>query len=167
SRQLVTPIGKCVERIEARAFGRALARAANVDLMLNHGRRLGGTKDKNLELFEDSIGLRAICTVTDADVIKKARAGTLRGWSFGFAAKGERVEERAGDVPRRIISELDLKEVSIIDGDMTPCYPATSIELRGGEQELTERRYTEFPEVRTVAAPDYTEVEIRLNKLKK
>ena len=56
SRQLVTPIGKCVERIEARAFGRALARAANVDLMLTHGRRLGGTKDKNLELFEDSIG---------------------------------------------------------------------------------------------------------------
>lgn len=78
--------GKFVEQIEARAFDRALGRAQNVDLLLNHDpkRKLGSTNDGNLQLFEDNIGLRAICTVTDPDVMEKAKNNQLRGWSFGF-----------------------------------------------------------------------------------
>ena len=81
SKPVITANGKCVERIEARAFQRALDRADNVDLLLNHdkSRKLGSTKDGNLDLFEDNIGLRAICTVTDAEVIQKAKSDRLRG----------------------------------------------------------------------------------------
>ena len=78
--------GKFIEQIEARAFDRALDRAQNVDLLLNHdpNKKLGSTNDGNLQLFEDNIGLRAICTVTDPEVIEKAKKNELRGWSFGF-----------------------------------------------------------------------------------
>lgn len=65
-------------------------------MLLNHdnSRELGSTRDGNLELHEDNIGLRAIATITDADVIEKARKGELRGWSFGFFANSDEWEER-------------------------------------------------------------------------
>ena len=44
-------------------------------------------KSGNLELYEDNIGLRAIATVTDEQVIEKARNKELRGWSFGFVSE--------------------------------------------------------------------------------
>ncbi|WP_242945969.1 HK97 family phage prohead protease [Clostridium sp. DSM 8431] len=63
--------------------------------LLNHdeNKKLGSTKEGNLELFEDNIGLRAICTITDRDVIEKAKKGKLRGWSFGFAVNKDRWED--------------------------------------------------------------------------
>ena len=59
-----------IEQIVPGAFDRAVKRATEVKLLLNHdkNRELGTTKD-NLQLFEDNIGLRAIATVTDAEVI--------------------------------------------------------------------------------------------------
>ena len=71
SRPIPSQRGKFIEQIEERAFQNALDRAQNIDLLLNHdtNKHLGSTKEGNLELFEDNIGLRAICTVTDADVI--------------------------------------------------------------------------------------------------
>ena len=117
SKPIITPHGKCVEQIEPRAFQRALERADNVDLLLNHDktRKLGSTKDKNLELFEDNIGLRAISVITDPDVVQKAREKKLKGWSFGMYTNKDRLEERADQIPRRHIEDLDLFEVSIID----------------------------------------------------
>ena len=119
SKPIITAIGKCVEQIEPRAFERALERAENVDLLLNHdkSRKLGSTSDKTLELFEDNIGLRAICTVYDAEVMRKAKDKELTGWSFGMYANKDRIEERAGTIPRRHVEDLDLYEVSIVDNN--------------------------------------------------
>ncbi|WP_243158053.1 HK97 family phage prohead protease [Aminipila terrae] len=142
SRPIITADGKCVEQIEPRAFERALQRAPNVDLLLNHNknRKLGSTTDKNLELFEDNIGLRAICTVTDAEVVQKAREQKLKGWSFGMFTIKRTLEERANDIPRRHVEELDMFEVSIIDDRMSPCYIGTSIEQRADKEMVAEHR---------------------------
>lgn len=173
SRPIITPHGKVVEQIEPRAFQKALDRAENVDLLLNHdkNKKLGSTKDGNLELHEDNIGLRAICTVTDPDVIQKAREKKLKGWSFGMYTNKDEIEERAENIPRRHIRDLDIFEVSIIDNRMSPCYVGTSIEQRAEQEVIAEQRGDEFRavtvEVETPKEPiNYTEYENRINKLK-
>lgn len=172
SRPIITAIGKCVEQIEPRAFQRALERANNVDLLLNHdkGKKLGSTKEGNLQLFEDNIGLRAICTVTDAEVLQKAKEKKLKGWSFGMFASKDRKEERANDIPRRHIEDLDLFEVSIIDDRLSPCYVGTSIEQRADQEVITEQRGDEFRAVtedQTHKTPiDYTVFEDKIKKIK-
>jgi HK97 family phage prohead protease len=139
SRVLPSVKGKFIEQIEPRTFQKALDKTDNVDLLFNHNesRKLGSIADGNLTLFEDSIGLRAICTVTDQEVIEKAKNNELRGWSFGFIAKEDRWEEN-GDISRRYVSDLDLLEVSILS--VTPAYIATSIEARNGEEVMKEQR---------------------------
>lgn len=146
SKPVITPRGKVVEQIEPRAFQRALDRAENVDLLLNHDktRNLGSTQDGNLELFEDNIGLRAIATVTDPEVIEKARQKKLKGWSFGQYVNKDRMEERAEQIPRRHVEDLDIFEVSIIDDRMSPIYAGTSIEQRAEQEIVAEQRGDEF-----------------------
>ena len=173
SKPIITAIGKCVEQIEPRAFEKALERTNNVDLLLNHNkdRKLGSTKDGNLQLFEDNIGLRAICTVNDAEVIQKAKEKKLKGWSFGFYSNKDQIEERADSIPRRRIKDLDLFEVSIIDDRLSPCYTGTSIEQRADKEVISEQRGDEFRAVvvdETVKmAIDYSEFEKRVEKVKK
>jgi HK97 family phage prohead protease len=172
SKPIITAIGKCVEQIEPRAFEKALERAENVDLLLNHNkdRKLGSTKEGNLQLFEDNIGLRAVCTVNDAEVIQKAKEKKLKGWSFGMFVNKEKPEERAGDIPRRHIQDLDIFEVSIIDDRMSPCYTGTSIEQRADKELVSEQRSNEFRAVvvdeTSKTSIDYSEFEKRIAKLK-
>lgn len=134
--------GKFKEQIVPEAFTRSLEKNDNVDLLLNHdkNRKLGSIKEGNLELFEDGIGLRAICTVTDADVIEKAKNGELRGWSFGFYSKKDKWEDTTEGFQRRYVEELELFEVSIVDNTRTPAYVGTSIEMRADEEVVTETR---------------------------
>ncbi len=163
SKPIITAIGKCVEQIEPRAFQRALERAKNVDLLLNHdkSRKLGSTANKSLELFEDNIGLRAICTVTDPEVIQKAKDKKLQGWSFGMYANKDRIEERANSIPRRHVEDLELFEVSIVDDRFSPCYTGTSIEQRAGDEIVSEQRSTDF---RAVIVDTYTEKKINYSE---
>lgn len=134
--------GKFIEQIEPKAFDKALNKTDNVDLLLNHdeNRKLGCTKDGNLELFEDNIGLRAICTITDKEVIEKARRGELRGWSFGFAVDKDRWEDTNKGYQRRYVEDLDLFEVSILDNRKNPAYAGTSIEMREDKEVVAEFR---------------------------
>lgn len=172
SKPIITAIGKCVEQIEPRAFQRALERAENVDLLLNHrkDRKLGSTKEGNIKLFEDNIGLRAIATVTDAEVIQKAKDKKLKGWSFGMFVNKDRPEERTNDIPRRHVEDLDIFEVSIIDDRMSPCYTGTSIEQRADKEVVSEQRGDEFRAVtedHTTKTPiDYSEYENKIKKLR-
>lgn len=174
SNPVITPIGRCVEQIEPRAFEKALSRASNVDLLLNHDkmRKLGSTSEKSLELFEDNIGLRAVCTLTDGEVIEKAKAKKLRGWSFGMKVIQEKTEERAETLPRRHVRELDLLEVSLIDDRMSPCYAGTLVELRAGGEVVTEQRGCLYDNIVTVdnsvkGTADYTEFDNTVKRLKK
>jgi HK97 family phage prohead protease len=145
SRVLPSPRGPFVEEILPKAFERALQKTDSVDLLFNHdrNRKLGSTKTGELELREDNVGLRAIATVFDDEVIEKAKKGELRGWSFGFSSIADEWRTRDDGMQKRSISELELYEVSVLD--KTPAYLATSIEARGEEDSiLTEMRTEEF-----------------------
>lgn len=144
SRVLPSPKGKFVEEIKPKTFERALQTEDSVDLLFNHdhNRKLGSTKEGNLELYEDNIGLRAIATITDKEVMEKARKKELRGWSFGFSALKDEWLPREDGLQKRIVEEIRLYEVSVLD--KTPAYIATSIESRGdNESVLTETRTEE------------------------
>ena len=135
SKPLWSRMGQFIERICKGAFKKALSRNDNVRILLNHDpeRDLGGTKDGNLELEEDNIGLHARATITDPEVVKKARNGDLVGWSFGFYDRD--VEQRTDEdgFPLRNVRDLDLEEVSILDNTTTPAYDGTLVAVRSDE----------------------------------
>ena len=138
SKPLWSRIGQFVERICKGAFKRALERNDNVRILLNHDptRDLGGTKDGNLELKEDNIGLHARAVITDPEVVEKARNGDLVGWSFGFFDR--EVEQRTDEdgLPLRNVRDLDLEEVSILDNTTTPAYDGTLVAVRSEESSI-------------------------------
>lgn len=131
SKPLWSRVGQFVERICKGAFKKALKRNDDVHILLNHdwNRDLGSTKKGNLELEEDNIGLKARATITDPDVIKKARNGELVGWSFGFQDREVENTIEKG-MPYRAVRDLDLAEVSILDRSKTPAYDGTLIMAR-------------------------------------
>ena len=135
SKPLMSRIGQFIERICKGAFKKAIERNDNIRILLNHNwcRDLGGTKEGNLELYEDNIGLHARATITDRDVIDKAREGSLIGWSFGF--KDREVENSVEQgIPIRDVRDLDLYEVSILDSTREPAYEGTLLSVRSNEE---------------------------------
>ena len=130
-----------IERIAAGAFKRALARAQDVRILLNHkqDRDLGGISDGNLELEEDNIGLKARATITDPEVIDDAKKGNLVGWSFGFMDEDvKQLRDEESGLPLRKVSDLDLYEVSILNRKKSPAYAGTLVNVRddGTEQRV-------------------------------
>lgn len=193
SRRMVDQYGnEFVEQMQPGVFALALSKNANVQMLLNHkeSRVLGDTAT-NLELEEDSIGLHARAIVTDPEVIELARADKLVGWSFGFFQLDARTAyDYDTHVERSIVTEIDLKEVSIIDDTMLPVYAGTSVHARAEEKdklitraldrdiirtsrkdedqtepEETEQRATE-PEVAPVQ-PDYTKYHETIKRLRR
>lgn len=134
SKPLNSRIGKFRERIKAGAFKRAIERNDDIHVLLNHdtNRDLGSTKQGNLELHEDNIGLRAKATITDADVIEKAKRGDLVGWSFGFTDRDVDTHDENGMMTRDV-KDLDLYEVSILDRSKVPAYDGTLIQARDAD----------------------------------
>lgn len=141
SKPLMSRIGRFVERICKGAFSNALKRNDDVHVLLNHdwSRDLGSTKQGNLELTEDSIGLHARMVSTDSDLIQSARNGDLVGWSFGFMDVPDGVEtgfDSETQLPLRKVRDLDLREVSILDRTKTPAYEGTLIMARSDDEDL-------------------------------
>lgn len=134
-----------IERIKAGVFKTALKRNDDVKVLLNHDheRVLATTKDGSAKLEEDNIGLRAEVTITDKEVVEKARNNQLVGWSFGFYANSDELGTE-GNNETRTVTDLDLIEVSILDDTKSPAYYGTSIEARSeGERMLEYRTITE------------------------
>lgn len=170
SKPLNSRIGKFRERIKAGAFKRAIERNDDIHVLLNHdtNRDLGSTKQGNLELHEDNIGLRAKATITDAGVIEKAKRGDLVGWSFGFTDRDVDTHDENGMMTRDV-KDLDLYEVSILDRSKVPAYDGTliqardtdgeSVQLNTGEvmaddkPEVTEEKPAEKPAEKTEEEP--------------
>ncbi len=157
-----------LERIRAGVFRTALKRNDNVLVLLNHNsnRVLASTKDGNANLEEDNIGLRAEITITDTEVVQKAREGKLSGWSFGFIANDDEViTEGKNEV--RTVTDMDLIEVSILDDTKSPAYYGTSIEAREGGAKVMEIRADAFTEKEVVEEPTTAEGEqtISIEKL--
>jgi HK97 family phage prohead protease len=133
SKPLNSRLGKFVEKICAGAFKRALGRAEDVRILLNHdwSKDLGGIKDGNLELEEDNIGLHARATITDPEVIKDARNGDLVGWSFGFDdVNVEETRDEETGLPFRKVKDLNLAEVSLLNRRKSPAYVGTLVNVR-------------------------------------
>lgn len=164
SRPISSPTGKFVEQVEPGAFKVALTRATSVDLLLNHRteKKLGSTATGELKLDEDNIGLRAEAVIHDAEVIEKARKGELRGWSFGMYVNKAEIEQRAENVPKRHLQDIDIFEVSIIDNTCLPVYAGTSVECRAESDVMAETRSSdEEVEVVDTVPPDLSEYEKR------
>ena len=130
-----------IEKIKAGAFKNALKRNDNVKVLLNHNsdRELANTKDGTAILEEDNIGLRAEVTITDAEVVEKARNHKLVGWSFGFYSNSDDVDE-SGSIATRTVNDMDLVEVSILDDTKSPAYYGTSVETRSEDGAVIEIR---------------------------
>ena len=138
SKPLWSRMGQFIERICKGAFSKALGRNDNVRILLNHdpNKDLGGTKDGNLELNEDNIGLHARATITDPEVIEKAKNGDLVGWSFGFYDREVENKRDEDGFPLRDVKDLDLEEVSILDKSHTPAYDGTLVAVRSEENSV-------------------------------
>ncbi len=139
SRPVMTPHGKSIEVIEMRAFDAALQRGGEITCTVDHnkGHVYASTIDGTLSLREDSIGLHADVTISDANLIELARKGEIKGWSFGMNVVDEKVEQRAEALPLRRIRALVLDHVSLIVKKF-PVYSATSVELRANETDETD-----------------------------
>ena len=134
-------------------------------MLLNHdeNRDLGSTKQGNLELHEDNIGLRAKATITDAEVIEKAKRGDLVGWSFGFSDRDVDTRDENGMMTRDV-KDLDLYEVSILDRSKVPAYDGTLIQARDANGDTVHLNTGEVmaddkPEVTEEKPADKTEEE--------
>ena len=135
SRVLHDNQGEFVEIIQPHTFSHALEKN-DVGLMFNHQRNV---KPTSMRLYEDNIGLRAELELNDDEIVNKARANELTGWSFGFRNPVDVWSTRSDDGMRiRKINDLDLIEVSILD--CTPAYIATSVEVRDGVEILKDFR---------------------------
>ena len=159
-----------VEKIKAGAFKTALKRNDNVKVLLNHNhdRELANTKDGTAILEEDNIGLRAEVTITDPEVVEKARNHKLVGWSFGFYSNSDEVAQEA-TIATRTVTDMDLVEVSILDSTRSPAYYGTSIETRsedGATLEIRENVADETVDVEQLAELVADKVMQRLNASK-
>ena len=171
SKPLWSRVGQFIERICKGAFKKALKRNDDVHILLNHNwdRDLGSTKQGNLELEEDNIGLRVRATISDPEVVEKARNNELVGWSFGFTDREVENTIRDG-MPHRAVRDLDLAEVSILDKRKKPAYEGTLITARA-EEDVVHFRGEDFidevdlreeqPEVTVEAS---TEVEVKVQE---
>lgn len=137
SKPLSSRVGKFIERICKGAFKRAINRNDDIHILLNHDwkRDLGSTKQGNLELEEDNIGLKAKAKIADPEVVKKARNGDLIGWSFGFTDRDVANSIERG-MPLREVKDLNLEEVSILDRTKVPAYDGTLIMARDDSDEV-------------------------------
>ena len=179
SKVLYDTRGEFIEKIRAGVFQRALEKADNVKVLLDHekDRELADTKSGKAKLYEDNIGLRAIVEIDDTEVIEKARNNKLRGWSFGFLCNKEDRKTNEDGIEERVVRDLDLLEVSIIDDRKYPAYIGTSIEMRDDEVKIAEYRNADFSKIEIRDEPeqqpekevekiDYSDYEERLKKAK-
>lgn len=132
--------GPFVEIVKAGVFAAALSTGGNVLLKLNHRKILGDTEHRSLLLHEDNIGLYAKAIVSDKAVIEAARKKELRGWSFGFKKLDDTWTTGSDGIEERTLNRIELTEVTIVDKNALPVYPATSIEMRGEEASVIEFR---------------------------
>lgn len=150
SKPLPSRLGNFIERICVGAFKKALKRGNNVHILLNHDwdRDLGSVEQGNLKLEEDNIGLRVHATITDPEVVEKARSGDLVGWSFGFEDR-EVENGLEGGMLLRLVKDLFLHEVSVLDRAKTPAYAGTQVYARSidGEQHIIYRGEDNIDEV--------------------
>lgn len=128
-----------VERIDRRAFDRALSESHDARGLFNHdpSNLLGRVASGTMRLSVDDIGLRYEIDVPDTqvgrDVVTSIERGDLTGSSFSFTATRQTWTERSDAPDIRMIEDLQLYDT----GPVTyPAYQATTAGTRSeGPQE--------------------------------
>tara|TARA_R110000796_G_scaffold74503_2_gene167604 strand:+ start:2499 stop:3077 length:579 start_codon:yes stop_codon:yes gene_type:complete len=126
--------GYFTEVIERGAFAEAVDRDDVVFVINHEGLPLARTRSGTLRLTEDERGLfmETELDASDPDVrsiVPKMKRGDLDKMSFAFVPTRQKWDE-SGDIPKRIIQEAQLFDVSIVT---TPAYDGTEIGLRSLE----------------------------------
>lgn len=151
SKPLYSRTGRFIERICKGAFNSALGKNDNVVALLNHrrDRQIGSQAEGNLKLDEDNIGLHVTLESTDPEVIRDAREGNLVGWSFGYTDTPNGVEQRTEDgMPLRLVRDMNLAEVSLLNRERTPAYEGTLVNVRSEDEvEFLGEELIEEPEI--------------------
>lgn len=166
SRPVITPRGKVVEVIEQRAFQRAIEKADSIDLMLDHERVIGSTSDGTLTAYEDEVGLRAEAVINDEEVIKGAKEGKLKGWSFNMFKVKDEVEQRADKLPLRHVREFDMSEITLVMNKQ-PVYSSMSIEVRADNNEEEVEVRSERSEITVTDRTERTETYVGTDGVKR
>jgi phage head maturation protease len=101
-----------------------------------------------------------------------ARAGKLKGWSFGMKKIIDKIEERVDSLPLRHVKDFDLDHITLVMRK-SPAYAATSIELRADDSmdELETRAGdTELSVTDMVETPkepiDYSKYDTRIQEIR-
>lgn len=133
SKELYNKEGKFIEQIKEGVWTKAL-RKRSIPMLFNHDwNKQIGMNGQNVQLYEDAVGLRFIADIDNVEVVEKAKAGKLQGCSFGFRALKEKVE-KANGICKRIVEDLELFEVSILD--KAPAYSGCVVECRSEDAEV-------------------------------
>jgi HK97 family phage prohead protease len=128
--------GMFTEVIEAGAFTSALERGDDVVFLVNHaGLPLARTRSGTLKLTQDDRGLYIESELDREDpdvhaIVFKMKRGDLDKMSFAFIPTRQEWDD-SGDMPKRMIRDLELFDVSIVT---TPAYDGTEIGLRSLQQ---------------------------------
>lgn len=136
SRPVITGKGqKVIEVIEEGAFAEALSRCPNVQMTKDHNADivLAETRAGTLKAREDKIGLHAESVVTDPQTVEDAKAGKIKGWSFGMKNITDSIEQRADGLPVRHVKKFDLDHITLVV-NKSPVYAATSVEVRADDE---------------------------------
>lgn len=112
SRPLADASGYFIEQVQPGAFARSLSRKDPVMLLNHDPSRVLSTKEDGLDVREDAVGLYARATITDPNVVEKARAGKLSGWSFGFVPLKQDEKKAEDGMRHRTLRDIDLREIS-------------------------------------------------------
>lgn len=137
--------GFFTEVIEPGAFTSALERNDDVVFLINHdGLPLARTGSGTLRLSQDERGLyiETELDINDPDVrtiVPKMKRGDLNKMSFAFVPTRQTWDD-SGDMPKRMIQDLQLYDVSIVT---TPQYDGTEIGLRSLQQYRDEQNKTQ------------------------
>lgn len=153
SRPLADANGYFIEQVQPGAFARSLSRKDPVMLLNHDPSRVISTKEDGLDVREDAVGLYARATITDPNVVEKARAGKLSGWSFGFVPLKQDEKKAEDGMRHRTLRDIDLREISLLDDTRTPAYIATSVMTRDDGEEVEVREMPDAVEVRYAAEP--------------
>ena len=126
---------KFVEKIAKGAFQRAINNVTHdIDFLAEHdnSKILASTRNKSLELYEDSKGLYMTAVITPTswgkDYYELISSGILKNMSFGFRTIKDEWKLIKPNLYERVIQELELFEVSVVKD---PAYSQSTIAARG------------------------------------
>lgn len=126
---------KFVEVIKRGVFQRAINNAQHaIEFLAEHDstRILASTSNNSLELREDESGLFMSARITPTswgkDFYELIKTGLYKDMSFGFSVVEQKWEQRIDGTYKRIITEIELHEVSVVK---IGAYDNTAISARG------------------------------------